>query len=106
MQQKNNKDKFIETVESARVPGMGLGRSYTGVLGTIHTADGYWSQDYVGQETWLRDQGPYLRGPADDVTLCHYGACNICRSFSDAFCIMAPATVVRICKRRCRPHAQ
>ena len=54
-QQKNNKDKFIETVESAGVPGMGPGKSYTGVLGTVRTADGYWSQDYVGQETWSRD---------------------------------------------------
>ena len=30
---------------------MGTGKSYTGVLGTVHTADGYWSQDYIGQET-------------------------------------------------------
>ena len=29
---------------------MGPGKSYMGVLGTVHTADGYWSQDYVGQE--------------------------------------------------------
>ena len=29
---------------------MGLGKSYMGVLGTVRTADGYWSQDYVGQE--------------------------------------------------------
>ena len=38
MQQKNNKDKFIKTVESARVPGMGLGESYTGLFGTVRTA--------------------------------------------------------------------
>ena len=50
-QQKNNKDKFIKTVESVGVPGMGPGKSYMGVLGTVRTADGYWSQDYVGQET-------------------------------------------------------
>ena len=50
VQQKNNKDKFIKTVESAGVPGMGPGKSYMGVLGTVHKADGYWSQDYVGQE--------------------------------------------------------
>ena len=50
-QQKNNKDKFIKTVESAGVPGMDPGKSYTGVLGTVRKADGYWSQDYVGQET-------------------------------------------------------
>ena len=77
---------------------MGLGKSYTGVLGTIRTADGYWSQDYVGQETWSRDWGPYLRGPADDIMLCHYGTCNICRSFGDVFCITAPATIVHVCK--------
>ena len=59
---------------------MGPGKSYTGVLGTIRTADGYWSQDYMGQETWLRDWGLYLRGPADDIMLCHYGACDICRA--------------------------
>ena len=29
---------------------MGLGRSYTGVFGTVHTANGYWSRDYVGQK--------------------------------------------------------
>ena len=37
-QQKNNRHKFIETVESARVPGMGPGESYMGVQGTVHTA--------------------------------------------------------------------
>ena len=77
---------------------MGPAKSYTGVLRTIRTADGYWSQDYVGQEAWSRDRGLYLRGLADDVTLRHYSACDICRSFSDAFCVMAPATVVRVCK--------
>ena len=77
---------------------MGPGKSYTGVLGTIRTANGYWSQDYVGQETWLRDWGLYLRGPADDITLRHYGACDICWSFGDTFCITALATVIRVCK--------
>ena len=38
MQRKNNKDKFIKTVESARVSGMGLGESYMGLFGTVHTA--------------------------------------------------------------------
>ena len=36
-QQKNNRDKFIYTVESARVPGMGLGESYTGLSGDVRT---------------------------------------------------------------------
>ena len=77
---------------------MGPGKSYRGVLGTIRTAAGHWSQDYLGQETWSRDRGLYLRGLADDVTLRHYGACDICRSFSDTFCVTALATVVRVCK--------
>ena len=98
MQQKNNKDKFIKTVESAGVPGMGPGKSYTGLFGTVRTANGYWSQDYVGQEMFNTGQGPYLRGPADDVMLCHYGVCDICRSFGDAFCVMALATIVHVCK--------
>ena len=98
MQQKNNKDKLIKTVESVGVPRMGPGKSYTGVLETIHTADGYWSQDYIGQETTNTGWGPYLRGPADDVTLRHYGTCDTCRSFGDMFCITAPATAVRVHK--------
>ena len=106
MQQKNKKDKFIKTVESVGVPGIGPGKSYTGLFGTVHTAKGYWSQDYVGQETFNTGRELYLRGPADDVTLRHYGACDICWSFGDAFCVTAPATVVRICKQWCRPHAQ
>ena len=68
---------------------MGPGKSYTGLFGTIRTANGYWSRDYVGQETFNTG-----RGPADDVTLHHYGACDICWSFGDAFCVMAPATIV------------
>ena len=58
-QQKNNKDKFIKTVEPAGVPRMGSGKSYTGLLGTVCTADGYWSQDYIGQETFITGWGPY-----------------------------------------------
>ena len=96
MQQKNN--KFIKTVESAGVPGMDPGKSYMGLFGTVRTADGYWSQDYVGQETFNTGQGPYLREPADDVTLRHYGTCDICQSFGDTFCITAPATVIRVRK--------
>ena len=36
--------------------------------------DGYWSKDL--EYRW----GPYLRGPADDITLHQYGVCDICRS--------------------------
>ena len=36
---------------------MGPGKSYTGVFGTVRTANGYWSQDYVGQERRLIQAG-------------------------------------------------
>ena len=85
---------------------MGSGKSYTGLFGTVHTANGYWSPDYVGQEMFNTGRGLYLRGPADDITLRHYGVCDICRSFGDTFCVMAPATVVRICKQWCQPRVQ
>ena len=75
---------------------MGLGESYTGVLGLSVQLDGYWSEDYVGQKTFNTGQGLYLRGPADDVTLCHYGAHDICWNFGDALRVTAPATVVRV----------
>ena len=42
MQQKNNKDKFIKTVESAGVPGMGPGRA---------------TQEYLGLSVQLRATG-------------------------------------------------
>ena len=85
---------------------MGPGESYTGLLGLSIQLNGYWSKDYVGQEMFNKGRGPYLRGPADDVTLRHYGACDICQSFSDAFYVMAPATIIHVRKRRCRPRAQ
>ena len=85
---------------------MGLGKSYTGLFGTVRTANGYWSRDYVGQETFNTDRGPYLRGLADDITLRNNGTCDICQSFGDAFCVTAPATVVCVCKRWCQPCAQ
>ena len=88
---------------------MGLGESYMGVLGTVHTAR--WllvkrRSQKTGQEMFNTGRGPYLRGPADDVTLRHYGMCDICRSFGDAFYVTAPATAVHIRKRRCRAHVQ
>ena len=74
MQRKNNRDKFIKTVESARVPGMGPGRELHGTyLGLSVQLDGYWSKDYVGQKMFNTGRGLYLRGLADDVTLRHYG---------------------------------
>ena len=64
-----------------------------------------YSKTATGQKTLNTGWGLYLRGPADDVTLCHYGACNICWSFGDAVCVTAPATAVCTCKRRCQSHA-
>ena len=64
-----------------------------------------YSKTATGQKTLNTGRGPYLRGPADDVTLCHYGACDICWSFSNAVCVTAPATAVCIRKRRCRSRA-
>ena len=67
--------------------------------------EGQYSKMATGQKTLNTGWGPYLRGPADDVTLCHYGVCDICQSFSDAVCITAPATAVCTRKRRCRSRA-
>ena len=57
-----------------------------------------WEDPYskmaTGQKTLNTGRGSYLRGLADDVTLHHYGARDICRSFSDAVCVTAPATTV------------
>ena len=65
-----------------------------------------YSKTATGQKTLNTGRGLYLRGPADDITLHHYRARDICRSFSDAVCIMAPATVVCIRKRRCQSRAR
>ena len=67
--------------------------------------EGPYSKTATGRKTLNTGQGPYLRGPADDVTLRQYGACDICQSFGDAVCVMAPATAVCICKRQCRSRA-
>ena len=68
-----------------------------------------WEDPYskmaTGQKTLNTGWGSYLRGPADDVTLRHYGACDICRSFGDAVCLTAPATAVCIRKQWCRSRA-
>ena len=62
--------------------------------GTI-SEDPY-SKMATGQKTLNTGWGLYLRGPAGDVTLRQYGACNICRSFSDVVCVMALATAICI----------
>ena len=67
--------------------------------------EGPYSKVATGQKTLNTGRGPYLRGPADDVTLRQYGACNICWSFSDAVCVTAPATAVCIRKQWCQSRA-
>ena len=67
--------------------------------------EGPYSEMATGQKTLNTGWGPYLRGPADDITLHQYGVCDICRSFSDAVCITALATAVCIRKRWCRSCA-
>ena len=67
--------------------------------------EGPYSKTATGQKTLNTGRGPYLRGPADDVMLRHYGACDICWSFSDAVCVTAPATAVCIRKQWCRSRA-
>ena len=57
-----------------------------------------YSKTATGQKTLNTGWGPYLRGPADDIMLRQYGACDICQSFGDAFHVMAPATAIRIRK--------
>ena len=79
---------------------MGLGESYTGLFW-----EGPYSKMATGQKTLNTGQGPYLTGPADDVTLHQYRACNICWSFGDAVCVMALATAVCVRKRWCRSRA-
>ena len=64
-----------------------------------------YSKTATGQKTLNTGWGSYLRGPADDIMLCHYGARDICRSFGDAVCVTAPATAVCIRKWRCRSRA-
>ena len=60
--------------------------------------EGPYSKMATGQKTLNTGWGPYLRGPADDVTLRQYGACTICRSFGDAVYVMALVTTVCICQ--------
>ena len=67
--------------------------------------EGLYSKTATGQKTLNTGQGPYLRGPADDVMLCQYRACDICWSFGDAVCVTAPATAICIRKQWCRSSA-
>ena len=58
--------------------------------------EGPYSKTATGQKTLNTGRGPYLRGPADDVMLRHYRACDICRSFGDTVCVTVPATAICI----------
>ena len=80
------------------------GGSWNGPGRELHetTWEGPYSKTATGQKTLNTGQGPYLRGPADDVMLRQYGACDICQSFSDAVCVTALATAVCIRKQRCQ----
>ena len=50
--------------------------------------NGLWSKD----KEWAGEV--ILRGSVDDITLRHYGACDIYWEFGDAVYIMVPATAV------------
>ena len=39
-------------------------------------------------------RGGILKGTVDDITLHHYGACDIYREFSDAVYVTLPVTVI------------
>ena len=47
--------------------------------------EGPYSKTATGQKTLNTGWGSYLRGPADDIMLHQYGACDIYQSFGDAY---------------------
>ena len=85
--------------ESVEVPEWARERATREYLGGSVQQDGYWSKDPDERP------GPYLRGPAGDVTPRHYGAHGTCRIFSDVVYVMVPATAVCIRKQRYRSRA-
>ena len=76
---------------------MGPGESYMGCL---------YSKAATGQKDPEQRTGPYLKGPADNVTLHHYGMCSTCRRFGDGFYIMVLATVARMHEQQHQSHVQ
>ena len=68
----HNTNSLFNNSQSVRVPRIGPGESYTGLM--VERQRMSW---------WV-----ILKGPVDDVMLRHYRACNIYREFSDAFYIM------------------
>ena len=89
--EKTKSSLFIK--ESVKVPGIGLGESYMGLLGRSIQQNGYWSKD---PEYRL---GAVFKGDRQ-VTSCYVimEACDTCRMFGDAVYITAPATAVCIHK--------
>ena len=90
--QKKTITQIVYNSQSVSVSGMGLGKSYTG----LHRAnlrsvqlDGYWSKD----KEWAREV-IFFKGMVDDITLHHYGACDIYREFGDVVYITVPATAI------------
>ena len=81
---RENKEYALFTKNQWKFPALARERATRDYQGRSVQQDGYWSKDLEYR------LGSYLRGPADDVTLCHYGASDICQSFSDAVCIMVP----------------
>ena len=47
-----------------------------------------------GQKTRERAREVILKGSVDDITLRHYGACDIYQEFGDAVYVTVPATAI------------
>ena len=76
------------------------GSSWNGPGRELHgsTGEGPYSKMATGQKDPDERPGPYLRGPADDITPHHYGVRGIYRIFGDAVYVMIPATAIYIRK--------
>ena len=83
MQEKTKSMLYLQRISGSSRNGPGAE-----LHGTIRK--GPYSKTATGQRDLEYRLGPYLRGPADDITLCHYRASDICRRFGDTVCITAP----------------
>ena len=81
---RENKEYALSTKNQLKFLALARERATRDYQGRSVQQDGYWSKDLEYR------LGPYLRGPADDVTLCYYGASDICQSFSDAVFVTVP----------------
>ena len=95
-QRKNNRQVYSNS-RTNKSSQNGPGRELHGAIW-----EGPYSKTATGQKDLEYRRGPYLRGPADDVTLHQYGTCDICQCFSDVFYVTAPATIVCLCERQFR----